>query len=172
MADTCKTGHFTFHNQGHFFWPPFQFDQSYTKPYVSHFADPPPKAAGDVFAKLPRPRKWAFQPLKGITRESGFAVEEGRVHGPFCTVGGFFDFEVGPHGGAHMQTTQLPRKIMEGMRSRFVHCVVGSTPPHFVVDAISAIVQSVLTHTLVGTVLFIRHNTCGVPTKWNSELWS
>ena len=50
-----------------------------------------------------------------------------------------------------MRAIQLPHKM---------HCTVRSTPPHFVVNAMNNIVQSVLTHTLVGTKLFIRHNTC------------
>ena len=39
-------------------------------------------------------------------------------------------------------------------------CAVKSIPPRFVVDAVSSIVSSVLTHMLVETGLFTRHNTC------------
>ena len=48
---------------------------------------------------------------------------------------------------------------MEGMRLRFVPFAVKSIPPHLVVNAMSTIVLSVLTHAFVGTRLFIRH-TC------------
>ena len=66
----------------------------------------------------------------------------------------------GYDGGRLMQATQLPRGIMEGMRLGCLHCAVSGTPPHFVVNAVSNIVQSVLTHTLVETELFIGYNTC------------
>ena len=39
-------------------------------------------------------------------------------------------------------------------------CALGSIPPNIVVNAMSTVVLTVLTHTLMGTRLFIRHNTC------------
>ena len=58
-----------------------------------------------------------------------------------------------------VQASQLPCKMMEGTMLRFVHCAARSTSPHFVVNVMKIIAQSVLTHKLVGTKLFIRHNT-------------
>ena len=39
-------------------------------------------------------------------------------------------------------------------------CMYVSTPPNFPVNAISTVVQSVVTYAIVGTKLCIRHNTC------------
>ena len=57
-----------------------------------------------------------------------------------------------------MQATKLPLKMIEEMMLRFVHWAIGSTPPHFVVNVMNTVVQSVLTPTLVGTKLSC--NTC------------
>ena len=56
--------------------------------------------------------------------------------------------------------TQLPHQMMEGMRLRPVYCGIRSTSPHFVVNVMKIIVLIVLTHTVAGMKLFIRHNTC------------
>ena len=57
-----------------------------------------------------------------------------------------------------IKATQLPRKMRERMRQRFVLCVVKSTPPsQFVVSARSINVLKVLTPILVGIILFVRH---------------
>ena len=45
--------------------------------------------------------------------------------------------------------------MMEGMRLRFAHCAARSTLCGNVMETLA---QSVLTHTLVGTQLLIRHN--------------
>ena len=59
-----------------------------------------------------------------------------------------------------VQITQLPRKMMERMRQRCVHCVVkGAPPPQFVVCATNTMVLNVLTLTLVGITLVIRNMT-------------
>ena len=54
------------------------------------------------------------------------------------------------------------QQLMQSMRLRFVNCTFRSTPPHLVVNVIKIMVQSALMHTLVGTKLFIRHNTCHI----------
>ena len=41
-----------------------------------------------------------------------------------------------------------------------VHCAVRSTPPHFVVNLMKFFVQSLLTHTPVGTKWLAKDNTC------------
>ena len=69
------------------------------------------------------------------------------------------------HGPPHAWKTvdaskSMPRKMIEGMGLRFVHSAARSKPPHFVVSVMKIIVLSVLTHTLVGTKLFIRHKAC------------
>ena len=66
--------------------------------------------------------------------------------------------------------TQLPCKMMEGMRLRFVPCAVNIIPSHFVVNVISTIELSVLTYAFVGTRLFIGHNTCHM--CWGSGIHS
>ena len=55
-----------------------------------------------------------------------------------------------------MQSTQLPREMVEGMGLRFVCCGIKSTPPHFVVNVMNIIELSVLTLTLLETRLFTR----------------
>ena len=56
-----------------------------------------------------------------------------------------------------MQATQLPCKMMQGMRLGFVHSAARSTPPYFVVNVMKIIVQSLLSHKLVGTRQFSMH---------------
>ena len=57
-----------------------------------------------------------------------------------------------------IKAAQPPHKIRERMRERCVLCVFKSAPPsHFVVSARSIIVLNVLTPTLVGILLFVRH---------------
>ena len=51
-----------------------------------------------------------------------------------------------------VQATQRPLKMREGMR---LMLAARSAPPHFVVNVMRIILQSVLTHTFVGTKLFI-----------------
>ena len=49
------------------------------------------------------------------------------------------------------------------MRQNCACCVVKSVPPsQFVVSVKSTIVLNVLTRTLVGTMLFIKHKTNGI----------
>ena len=48
-----------------------------------------------------------------------------------------------------MQATQLPRKMMKGVRLSLVHRAARSSPPHFVVCVMKIMVQSVLTQTFV-----------------------
>ena len=71
-----------------------------------------------------------------------------------------------------MLANQLPCKMMEGMRLRFVHCAATSTSPHFVVNAMKIIVLSVLTLT-VGTKFFVSHKTQDLHltcVEWNSQI--
>ena len=62
--------------------------------------------------------------------------------------------------------------MMEGMRLTFVHCDIRrSTQPHFVANVMKIIVQSVLTHKLVGTQLLItRYVSC--VKQVGSQIWS
>ena len=52
--------------------------------------------------------------------------------------------------------------MMEWMALTLVHCASTSKPPHIGVNGMKITVLSVLTHTFVGTKLFILHTTCHV----------
>ena len=56
-----------------------------------------------------------------------------------------------------IKATQPPQKMRERMRQRRALCVVKSASPSQFVVSVSIIVLNVLTPTLVGIVLFIRH---------------
>ena len=62
-----------------------------------------------------------------------------------------------------IKATRPPRKMRHRMRQNCVRCVVKSVPPsQFVVSVKSTIVLCVLTPTLVGTMLFVKHDTNGI----------
>ena len=56
------------------------------------------------------------------------------------------------------RATRPPRTMRERMRQKCVRCVVTSAPlSQFVVSVRSTIVLNVLTPTLVGIILFVKH---------------
>ena len=56
-----------------------------------------------------------------------------------------------------------PCKMVVKMRLMCVFYAATSTPPHFLVGVKKIVAPNVLTHTLMGTKLFIKHNKCYIP---------
>jgi hypothetical protein len=72
-----------------------------------------------------------------------------------------------------MQSTQLPRKLMDWMRLTYVHFAPRSTPPHLVVKCNDTFCAGCIApYTCWDKTVYLAQYMSHVLSKWNAQPWS